>query len=127
MKRFDNELKELERTIKAKKEEIDQAELDLTKAKHDIANLEKDEAALQNAIKKLEKEEKWILEDHKEFGEPGGRYDINADVMEGLQARKKELQESQRGKKGKINENVMTLIEKYAHTSGRLAFLVPPY
>jgi chromosome segregation ATPase len=63
LKRFDNELKALERAIKDKKESIDQAELRMGEVTHEISNMEKDKQAAENQIAHLEKQNEWIVDD----------------------------------------------------------------
>ena len=64
--RFDNELKDLEGTIKAKKAAISDAELQLKQLEHDIQQLGKDRTSALHAVENLEKQYDWI-EDEQEY------------------------------------------------------------
>lgn len=58
--RFDNELKELEEVIKAKKQAISDAELQRKRLEHEAQALAKDKAASVNFVANLEKMHEWI-------------------------------------------------------------------
>ena len=61
--RFDNELKELERVIKEKKQAVADADLELTKLQHDAQVLAKEKTAAVNYVANLEKQHEWIAEE----------------------------------------------------------------
>lgn len=65
MSRFDDELKELERVIKEKKQAISDADLQLKKLEHDLQALAKEKTAATNFIANLEKQYEWIAEEHE--------------------------------------------------------------
>lgn len=65
MSRFDNELKELERVIKEKKQATSDADLQLKKLEHDLQALAKEKTAATNFITNLEKQYDWIAEEHE--------------------------------------------------------------
>jgi septal ring factor EnvC (AmiA/AmiB activator) len=58
--RFDNELKELERVIKEKKQAVSDADLQLKKYEHDMQALTKEKTAAVNFVANLEKQYDWI-------------------------------------------------------------------
>ena len=64
--RFDNELKELDRVIKAKKQTISDADLQLKKFEHDMQALAKEKTAATNFVANLEKQYDWI-QDESEY------------------------------------------------------------
>jgi structural maintenance of chromosome 2 len=66
--RFDDELKELERVIKEKKQAIANADLELTKLQHDAQVLAKEKAAAVNFVANLEKQFEWIAEEKEYVG-----------------------------------------------------------
>lgn len=65
LKRFDNELKELENVIRKKKDAITEAELALKKLEHDLGALAKDRTTAVNSVANLEKMYEWIGEEHQ--------------------------------------------------------------
>jgi structural maintenance of chromosome 2 len=62
---FDNELKDLEKVIKAKKQSISDADLELKKIEHDIQSLGKERTAAANHAQGLEKQFDWILDEQE--------------------------------------------------------------
>ena len=68
--RFDNELKDLERVIKTKKQAVSDADLNLKKLEHDIQTLAKDKAAIISFVTNLEKQFEWIQEEHTSVFSP---------------------------------------------------------
>ena len=62
---FDNELADLERDLKAKKQEISDAELALKKADHDIGLFAKEKSAAEGHKDNLEKQFPWITDEHR--------------------------------------------------------------
>ncbi len=63
--RFDNELKELEGVIKAKKQAISDADLEIKKLEHDVQTLHKERTTAANFVTNLEKQYDWIEEEHE--------------------------------------------------------------
>lgn len=63
--RFDNELKELEETIKDKKQANSDAELQLKKLEHELQALGKDKTTAANFVANLEKQFEWITEENQ--------------------------------------------------------------
>lgn len=62
---FDNELADLEHDLKAKKQEIADAELLLKKLDHDIGLVAKERASAEGLKESLEKQFTWILDEHQ--------------------------------------------------------------
>lgn len=62
---FDNELADLERDLKAKKQDISDAELSLKKLEHDLGLVEKEKATLVDHKVNLENRFQWILDEHQ--------------------------------------------------------------
>lgn len=61
--RFDNELKDLEKTIKEKKQLISDAELGMKKMEHEQQGLAKEKTGAINFVANLEKQFEWIVEE----------------------------------------------------------------
>ena len=131
MTRFDNELKELERAIKDKKQEVGDVEVKLQELQHDIQSLRKEKTAAANHIAGLEKQYEWIAEEKecvsfenvkyschsqffliRQFGKPGSQYDFSKTNIPELRERVKTLEESQKGMKKKVNPKVINMIDR---------------
>lgn len=65
LSRYDDELKALEQVIKAKKQEISNADLDITKHEHDIVSLKREMTVAENQAINLEKQYDWIVEEQE--------------------------------------------------------------
>lgn len=65
LSRYDDELKALEQVIKAKKQEISNADLDITKHEHDIVSLKREMTVAENQATNLEKQYDWIVEEQE--------------------------------------------------------------
>lgn len=63
--RFDNELKELERVVKDKKEAVHNAKLALQKLEQDVQVLMKEATTVSNFVENLEKQHEWIKEERE--------------------------------------------------------------
>lgn len=63
LSRFDNELKELERVIKEKKNAVAQSDLKLQDIAHNLTVLSKEKVTYQNRLEHLEKTHEWIAHD----------------------------------------------------------------
>jgi structural maintenance of chromosome 2 len=131
--RFDNELKELERVIKDKKQAVANADLELTKLQHDVQVLTKEATTVSNFVTNLEKQYEWITEEKESvicslsimmsgqwplvslrmFGKPGSPYDFAALDVGRLKERARELEETQKGMKKKVNPKVINMIDRY--------------
>lgn len=62
---FDNELADLERDLKAKKQEIVDAELSLKTLDHDIGLVAKEKSAAEGHKENLENQFPWIIDEHQ--------------------------------------------------------------
>ena len=62
---FDDELADLERDLKAKRQEIVDAELALKKLDHDIGLVAKEQSAAEGNKDNLEKQFPWIVDEHQ--------------------------------------------------------------
>ena len=128
MSRFDNELKELERVVKEKKQAIADADLELKQLEHDLQTLAKEKTAATNFITNLEKQYEWIVEEHeyvevtvrwdidsdrqnRSFGKTGSQYDFTGVDVNRLREKAKEIEAQQKGLKKKINPKVINMID----------------
>ncbi|KAG6868858.1 hypothetical protein C0993_008987 [Termitomyces sp. T159_Od127] len=111
LSRFDNELRELASVIKEKKQAVSQAELDIKSHEHTVQVLNKEKAAAVNTVANLEKQYEWIAEDKDQFGKEGTPYYFAGQDIGRLREKAKELEESQKGMKKKVNPKVMNMID----------------
>ncbi|KAG5730192.1 Structural maintenance of chromosomes protein 2 [Termitomyces sp. T112] len=111
LSRFDNELKELANVIKEKKQAVSQAELDIKSHEHAVQVLNKEKAAAVNSVANLEKQYEWIAEDKDQFGKEGTPYHFAGQDIGRLREKAKELEESQKDMKKKVNPKVMNMID----------------
>ncbi|KAH7101636.1 condensin complex subunit SMC2 [Auriculariales sp. MPI-PUGE-AT-0066] len=111
LKRFDNEIKELEEVITAKQQAVADADLQLKKLEHDVQNIQKDRQAQAHFVVQLEKQHPWIQEEKKSFGKAGGPYDFDQVNIGQSREKARELEEMQKGMKKKINPKVLNMIE----------------
>lgn len=61
--RFDDELKELDVTVRTKKEAVADADANLKKLEHDVQVLSKEQTAAMNAVAHLQQQNEWIIQD----------------------------------------------------------------
>jgi structural maintenance of chromosome 2 len=124
---FDNELADLERDLKAKKQEIVDAELALKKLDHDIGLVAKEKSSAEGLKENLEKQFTWIVDEHqcvgsdrgsdatngvRFFGKPGTPYDFKGVNLPQAREQCRELEAQQKGLGRKINTKVMNMIDK---------------
>ncbi|KAG5635609.1 hypothetical protein H0H81_010647, partial [Sphagnurus paluster] len=108
--RFDTELKELSNVIKEKKLAASQGDLEIKGLEHAVQALNKEKTTAINFVANLEKQYEWIVEDKHQFGKAGTQYDFNRDIDE-MRKKARELEESQKGLKKKVNPKVMNMID----------------
>ncbi|BEJ15314.1 hypothetical protein CspHIS471_0410810 [Cutaneotrichosporon sp. HIS471] len=109
--RFDNEVNDLERDIKAKKQEITDDELSLKKLEHDLGLAKKERSSSEAAKDNLEKQFPWILDEQQFFGKPGSPYDFNGVNLAQAREQCRELETQHKGMGRKINTKVMNMID----------------
>ncbi|GLB42839.1 putative condensin complex subunit SMC2 [Lyophyllum shimeji] len=109
--RFDTELKALASVIKEKKQAVSQADLDIKSSEHAVQVLNKEKTAAANLVANLEKQYEWIAEDKHQFGKQGTQYDFRDQDIDRMREKAKELEESQKGMKKKVNPKVMNMID----------------
>ena len=61
--RFDNELKDLEKVINKKKDDVDAVDLRMKELDHESKALAKEKALAATSVTNLEKQHEWILEE----------------------------------------------------------------
>jgi structural maintenance of chromosome 2 len=124
---FDTELADLEHDIKAKKQEIVDAELALKKLDHDIGLVAKEKVSAEGLKENLEKQFPWILDEHqcvriclhhafadwnRFFGKQGTPYDFKGVNLAQAREQCRELEAQHKGMGRKVNTKVMNMIDK---------------
>ncbi|CAO1635759.1 unnamed protein product [Sympodiomycopsis kandeliae] len=108
---FDEELGALQNASKAKKQEMADIELEVKKLAHDVEKIEQEVQSLQKGYRAIEKEFDWILEEQKQFGQPGTAYDFRKQNMSEVRKMCKALEEQHAGLKKKVNPKVLNMID----------------
>lgn len=109
---FKEELDSLDRAIKKKNEKMAESDVKVKELDHSIAENRKDSKLVVDAITKLEKEYVWVAEESVSFGKEGTPYDFDGMNMSDAKRHCQRLQESKQGMKKKVNEKVLTMIDK---------------
>ena len=73
---FDTELADLERDMKAKKQDIADSELNLKKLDHDIGLVAKERTTAEGQKDGLEKQFTWIVDEHQSVNLPGRKSQV---------------------------------------------------
>ncbi|KAF3041813.1 Structural maintenance of chromosomes protein 2 [Didymella keratinophila] len=108
---FDEELRSLEDTIRAKNSSITEGGLEQQRLAHEIEKFHKESEGAAGNIAALEKEHEFIASDAELFGRPGTVYDFNAVNMADCKPKRKALEERFQQRKNKINPKVMAMID----------------
>ena len=129
LSRYDNELKDLDTTIKTKKQAILDTDLQLKQLEHDINTNTKEKQQLTNAATNLEKQNEWIqdekgyalcagssvdtyLSNSSLFGRPNTPYDFTGVDVHSLREKARELENQQKSMKKKVNPKAMNMIDR---------------
>ena len=108
---FDDELKSLEDTSKAKSKRITEESLELQKLGHQVEKFHKEQQQAAQALASMQSEHEWIADEQDSFGKPNTPYDyLNANVAE-AKSSLKNITERFQGMKKKINPKVMNMID----------------
>ncbi|KAJ4337474.1 Structural maintenance of chromosomes protein 2 [Didymella glomerata] len=108
---FDEELRSLEDTIRAKNSSITEGGLEQQRLAHEIEKFHKESEGAAGSIAALEKEHDFIASDAELFGRPGTVYDFNGVNMADCKPKRKALEERFQQRKNKINPKVMAMID----------------
>ncbi|KAF1995442.1 RecF/RecN/SMC protein [Amniculicola lignicola CBS 123094] len=107
---FDDELRELEDTIRSKNSSITEGGLEKQRLTHEIEKFHKEREGAAGHVKALEDEYEWIATDSKMFG-VDSPYDFQTRNIANDKVRRKTLQEQFQGMKNKVNSKVMAMID----------------
>lgn len=108
---FDDEMRSLEATVKAKTAQISNEALERQKLGHQIEKLTKDKSSSSQTLSQLMQEYDWIEEEKIAFGKPGTPYDFKGQNMAECKSSLATLTERFQGMKKKINPKVMNMID----------------
>lgn len=108
---FDDEMKSLEHTVKAKNAQISNEGLERQKLAHQIEKLTKDKSTSVQTLTQLIKEHDWIEEEQSAFGKAGTPYDFHGQNISECKSSLATLTERFQGMKKKINPKVMNMID----------------
>ncbi|KAL4797066.1 RecF/RecN/SMC [Aspergillus venezuelensis] len=108
---FDDELRDLEKTMQSKNSQITEEGLEMQKLGHQLEKLQKEQNAAEQAVAHLEEEHEWIADEKDNFGRPNTAYDFkNQNIVE-CRATLRNVTERFQGMKKKINPKVMNMID----------------
>ncbi|KAJ4324035.1 Structural maintenance of chromosomes protein 2 [Neodidymelliopsis sp. IMI 364377] len=108
---FDEELRSLEDTIRAKNSSITEGGLEQQRLAHEIEKFHKESEGAAGHIAALEKEHEFIASDAELFGRSGTVYDFHGVNMADCKPKRKALEERFQQRKNKINPKVMAMID----------------
>jgi structural maintenance of chromosome 2 len=108
---FDEELRSLEDTIRAKNSSITEGGLEQRKLAHEIERFHKELEGATGHVAALEKEHDFIANDAETFGRAGTVYDFKGVDMADCKSKRKALEERFQQRRNKINPKVMAMID----------------
>ncbi|KKK26454.1 hypothetical protein P175DRAFT_0482635 [Aspergillus ochraceoroseus IBT 24754] len=108
---FDDELRDLERTMQTKNSQITEEGLEMQKLGHQLEKLQKEQQAAAQAVAHLEEEHEWIEDEKDNFGRPNTAYDFKNQNIAECKATLRNVTERFQGMKKKINPKVMNMID----------------
>ncbi|KAK1139293.1 Structural maintenance of chromosomes protein 2 [Aspergillus melleus] len=108
---FDDELRDLDATMKAKNSQITEEGLEMQKLGHQLEKLQKDQQAAAQAVAHMEDEHEWIADEKDNFGRPNTAYDFKNQNIAECKSTLRNLTERFQGMKKKINPKVMNMID----------------
>ena len=108
---FDSELRDLEKTSRAKSLQITEEGLEAQKLGHQIENFAKQQQTALQTLSMMEKEHEWVADEVDSFGRPGTPYDFTGRNMNECRSSLKTVTERFQGMKKKVNPKVMNMID----------------
>ncbi|KAL4880429.1 RecF/RecN/SMC [Aspergillus karnatakaensis] len=108
---FDDELRDLDRTMQSKNSQITEEGLEMQKLGHQLEKLQKEQNAAEQAVAHLEGEHEWIADEKDNFGRPNTPYDFKNQNIAECKATLRNVTERFQGMKKKINPKVMNMID----------------
>ncbi|KAJ5305363.1 uncharacterized protein N7443_005023 [Penicillium atrosanguineum] len=108
---FDEELRELEETMKSKSSQITEEGLEMQKLGHQLEKLQKDQHTAAQAVSHMEQEHEWIADEKEHFGRANTPYHFQNQNIAECKSTLRNLTERSQGMKKKINPKVMNMID----------------
>ncbi|KAI0478885.1 P-loop containing nucleoside triphosphate hydrolase protein [Xylariaceae sp. FL0804] len=108
---FDDELRALEETTRAKNARIAEEGLEMQKLGHQVDKFHKEQQTAVQTVAHMEQEHEWIADEKDNFGRTGTPYDFKGQNIAECKATLKNLTERFQGMKKKINPKVMNMID----------------
>jgi len=108
---FDEELAELDATIKSKSSQITEEGLEMQKLGHQLEKLQKDQHGASQAVAHMEQEHEWIADEKEQFGRANTPYHFQSQNIAECKSTLRNLTERSQGMKKKINPKVMNMID----------------
>lgn len=108
---FDDELRELEKTMQTKSSQITEEGLEMQKLGHQLEKLQKDQNTAAQAVGHMEQEHEWIADEKEQFGRPNTPYYFQDQNIAECKSMLRNLTERFQGMKKKINPKVMNMID----------------
>ncbi|KAJ0417118.1 RecF/RecN/SMC [Aspergillus carlsbadensis] len=108
---FDDELRDLEKTMQSKNSQITEEGLEMQKLGHQLEKLQKEQNAAAQAVAHLEGEHEWIEDEKDNFGRPNTPYDFKNQNIAECKSTLRNVTERFQGMKKKINPKVMNMID----------------
>ncbi|KAI1342336.1 RecF/RecN/SMC N terminal domain-containing protein [Xylariaceae sp. FL0016] len=108
---FDDELRALEETTRAKNARIAEEGLEMQKLGHTVEKFHKEQQNSVQTVAHMEQEHEWIADEKDNFGRTGTPYDFKGQNIAECKATLKNLTERFQGMKKKINPKVMNMID----------------
>ncbi|KAJ6088774.1 hypothetical protein N7486_010035 [Penicillium sp. IBT 16267x] len=108
---FDEELAELDATIKSKSSQITEEGLEMQKLGHQLDKLQKDQHGASQAVAHMEQEYEWIADEKEQFGRANTPYHFQNQNIAECKSTLRNLTERSQGMKKKINPKVMNMID----------------
>jgi structural maintenance of chromosome 2 len=108
---FDDELRSLEETVKAKNNRITEESLELQKLGHQVEKFGKEQQQAAQSLAQMESEHEWIADEQDSFGKANTPYDFHSQNIAECKSSLKNITERFQGMKKKINPKVMNMID----------------
>jgi structural maintenance of chromosome 2 len=108
---FDDELRSLEQTLKAKAARTTEESLEQQKLAHQIEKFHKEQQVAAQSVTAMEAEHEWIIDEVDSFGKPGTAYDFKGQNMAECKSSLRNLTERFQGMKKKVNPKVMNMMD----------------
>ncbi|GEM06543.1 structural maintenanceof chromosome 2 [Rhodotorula toruloides] len=111
LKGYNDELDSLKEAINGRKGDIVELDLQVTQVEKDVERAKKDAKDAADKVAKREKEFDWIADECQTFGKPNSPYNFNDTDMRNVKEKCRQLEETHRTMKRKVNPKVLSMID----------------